>query len=138
MPSWGEGPLAFTISEIFDVNAGDVFRLLAGFGLGSIVTAFVQAWMTRTARNEGRSFDERKTAYVGLLEAYHKAAVERTEAAAKQFAYWQVRCDLVAPQSVRDAVVQIVATNDDREGSVAAKDALTKAKRAELGIASTP
>lgn len=68
------------------MNAGDVLRLLAAFGLGSIVTAFVQAWTTRAARSEDRSYDERKTAYVGLLEAYHQAAVERTDTAAKQFA----------------------------------------------------
>jgi hypothetical protein len=80
------------------------------------------------------TFEEKKAAYVGLLEAYHLAAIERTEVAGKHFAYWQVRCDLVAPAAVREATARIVATNDDRDGRIRAQDALIEAMRADLGI----
>lgn len=108
--------------------------LLTAFGLGSIVTAFVQSWITRRARIADRSFDERKAAYIGLLEAYHRAAVEGTDAAAKHFAYWQMRCELVAPKPVRRAITAIIETNDDPAKRYPAHEALKEALRADLGV----
>ena len=64
-----------------------------------------------------RSFKEKRTAYVGLLEAYYHAAVEGTEEATEHFAYWQMRCELVGSVDVRDAIRRIVETNDDRAGT---------------------
>jgi hypothetical protein len=113
----------------------ELIPLLTAFGLGSIVTALVQSWTTRRAHIADRSFDERKAAYIGLLEAYEDAAVGYSDAAAKRFAYWQVRCDLVAPKAVRDAAARIVATNDDPTGRNAATNALIEAMRADLGVA---
>jgi len=71
---------------------------------------------------------------VGLLEAYHRAAVEGTDEAGKQFAYWQMRCELVAPQPVREAIKRIVETNDDRIGREKADADMRVAMRADLGI----
>ena len=115
--------------------SGDaVIGLIGAFGLGSFVTNLVQNILTRRQRIHDRNFEEKKAAYVGLLEAYHLAAIERTEVAGKHFAYWQVRCDLVAPIAVREATAQIVATNDDRDGRLLAQDRLIEAMRADLKI----
>lgn len=108
--------------------------LLTAFGLGSIVTALVQAWLARRSQEDERSFREKQAAYVGLLEAYHRAAVERTDEAAKAFAYWQMRCELVAPEPVLDAIRRIVETNDDRTGRDIAHTDLKKSMRADLRI----
>lgn len=114
----------------------NLLSLLTAFGLGSIVTALVQAWLAQRSKTDERRFREKQAAYVGLLEAYHRAAVEGTDEAGKHFAYWQMRCDLVAPEIVRRAIERIVETNDDRSGSERAKahDGLKAAIRADLNI----
>lgn len=108
--------------------------LLTAFGLGSIVTALVQAFLAQRSMQDERSFREKQTAYVGLLEAYHRAAVEGTDEAAKNFAYWQMRCELVAPEAVRRAIGRIVETNDDRTGRTKAHEDLKAALRVDLGV----
>ncbi|MGE3872500.1 MAG: hypothetical protein AB7F74_06050 [Parvibaculaceae bacterium] len=108
--------------------------LLTAFGLGSIVTALIQSWLAQRTKHDERRFHEKQTAYVGLLEAYHRAALEGTDETAKMFAYWQVRCELVAPESVRDAIRRIVETNDDRSGREKADRDMREAMRIDLGI----
>jgi hypothetical protein len=111
-----------------------IIPLLAAFGLGSIVTAFVQSGLLNRTKRFDRVFSEKQIAYVGLLEAYHRAAVEGTDEAAKNFAYWQVRCDLVGSDTVRDAIRRIAETNDDREGRLKADNDLRLAMRSDLKI----
>lgn len=112
----------------------NILSFLTAFGLGSIVTALVQAWLSNRSKRDERGFREKQAAYIGLLEAYHRAAVERTEDAAKNFAYWQMRCELVAPEAVRKAIERIVETNEDRIGRAKAHEALKAVLRADLGI----
>jgi hypothetical protein len=69
------------------LDATSIVPLLTAFGLGSTVTALVQSYLHIRTTLEQRNFEERKMAYIGLLEAYHKAAVEGTDEAAKEFAY---------------------------------------------------
>lgn len=111
-----------------------LISLLTAFGLGSVITALIQAWLTRRAKRDERDFNERKEAYVGLLQAYHRAAVEGTDMAAKEFAYWQMRCELVAPKPVRDAIQEIVDMNEDRDARNIAHDKLKDALRADLSV----
>jgi len=113
---------------------GEVIPFLTAFGLGSIVTAFIQSWLKRKEHLEDRNFEERKKAYVGLLEAYHKAAVEPSDSNAKNFAYWQMRCELVAPQEVRDAIKQIIDTNDNPEARYKAHNHMKNTLRRDLAI----
>ncbi len=110
----------------------DVVPLLSAFGLGAIVTAGVQAWLAQRPVLVKRSFQERKECYIGLLEAYHRAAVENTDEAAKNFAYWQMRCELVAPKRVRDAIQTIVDTNDDKAARLEAHEHLKAMLRQDL------
>lgn len=120
------------------MNSSFVVSLIAAFGLGSLLTAVVQFWLARNARLDERNFEERKVAYIGLLEAYHRAAIEGTDAAGKEFAYWQMRCELVAPQSVREAIERIISTNDDKDARYIAHDQLKTALRLDLGVESKP
>lgn len=118
----------------YSVGMKELVPLLTAFGLGSIVTALIQAWLGQRSKEDERRFQEKQKAYVGLLEAYHRAAVERTDEAAKAFAYWQMRCELVGPEPVRDAIRRIVETNDDRTGREEAHETLKNVMRADLGI----
>jgi ribulose bisphosphate carboxylase small subunit len=100
----------------------------AGIGgiIGSLLTTFVQAWLSNKL--------EKKESYIGLLEAYHAAAVEHTDKAAKNFAYWQMRCELVAPKEVREVIQKIVDTNDNHKERIVAHEKLKEALRKDLGI----
>jgi hypothetical protein len=112
----------------------ELIPLLTAFGLGSIVTALIQAWLGQRSKEDERRFQEKQKAYVGLLEAYHRAAVEGTDETSKAFAYWQMRCELVGPEPVRDAIRRIVETNEDRVGREKADRDLKEAMRADLRI----
>jgi hypothetical protein len=108
--------------------------LLTAFGLGSIITAVVQYWLANRSKGAERKFQEKQAAYVGLLEAYHRAAVEGTDEASKLFGYWQMRCELVASKAVRDAITRVVDTNDDRPARQKADADMKIAMRADLGV----
>lgn len=118
------------------MNFEVIIPLLTAFGLGSIVTAVVQSFIKRREWIETRNFRERKEAYIGLLEAYHKAAVSPSNEAAKEFAYWQLRCELVAPDRVCKAIARIVETNDDQNARHTAHEDLKRGMRRDLGIIS--
>jgi hypothetical protein len=111
-----------------------IIPLLTAFGLGSIVTALIQSFLTSQREESERRFREKQSAYVGLLEAYHRAAVEGTDQAAKNFGYWQMRCELVAPARVRRAIAEIVETNDDPQARAIAHQELKVALRTDLKV----
>ncbi len=111
-----------------------LLSLLTAFGLGSIITAVVQLYLSGKLEIRRRNFEEKKSAYVGLLEAYHKAAVQGSDEAAKNFAYWQMRCELVGPPIVRSAIDEIVKTNDNKDARYTAHEKLKHVLRADLGV----
>lgn len=111
-----------------------IIPLLTAFGLGSIMSALIQSYLSKRGKIEDRNFEERKLAYIGLLEAYHKAAVSPSEENAKNFAYWQMRCDIVGPKAVRDSIALIVSSNDDRIMRNMAHKNLKDAIRQDLSI----
>lgn len=112
----------------------EITSLLAAFGLGSIVTAFVQNWLANRGKEDERRFREKQAAFIGLLEAYHQAAVAGSDEASKLFGYWQMRCELVASAPVREAIRRVADTNDDRIGRQKADLDMRNAMRADLGI----
>lgn len=111
-----------------------IATLLVAFGLGSVVTALVQSGLTNRTKRLDRQFAEKQIAYVGLLEAYHQAAAEGTDEGSKAFAYWEMRCELVAPEAVRNAIRRVAETNDDPGARLQADRDLKAAMRADLAI----
>jgi hypothetical protein len=120
--------LPYTIGMI------QIIPLLTAFGLGSIMSILIQSWLAQRSKLDERAFHEKQAAYIGLIEAYHRAAVEGSDEAAKAFAYWQMRCELVASVAVRDAISRVVETNDDRPARFQADYDMKTAMRADLGI----
>ena len=111
-----------------------IIPLLTAFGAGSVVTALIQAFLTQISKKSERSFAEKKEAYVGLLKAYHEAAVNPSEESSKNFAFWQMRCELVAPKAVRLAIENIITTNDNRDARYKAHEELKDRLRKDLGV----
>ena len=112
----------------------DVVSLLAAFGLGSIATAFVQAWLTTRQSKTQRSFDERKEAYIGLIDVYGRLAAKNSDDLRKQFAYWEIRCALVGPPELVQAIANLKETPTGTERQHAL-DRLTSIMRKDLGVA---
>jgi len=112
----------------------NIIEFLSVFGLGAIVAALIQAWLHHKSYISKQNFQEKKEAFVGLLEAYHRAAVENTDEAAKNFAYWQMRCELVSSENVRDVIQKIVDTNNNKKERFIAHEELKHVLRKDLGI----
>jgi len=113
-------------------------QFFSAFGLGALVTAFVQAWLARRAYVQQRNFQEKKECYVGFLDALHQSGVERTETAALNVGHWQNRIELVGSPAVQSACVRINETNpvsdEVHPERAAALRALKNAMKVDLGV----
>jgi hypothetical protein len=119
----------------------DIVQLVSAAGIGGIIgsllTSVVQSFLAHKSYLAQRNFQEKKDAYMGLLTAYHKALVDRADPDnRKEFAHWQMRCDLVAPRKVRDAIQEIVDANtaNDTQRRIDAHENLKKLLRDDLGV----
>jgi hypothetical protein len=109
-----------------------VIQFISAFGLGALVTAFVQAWLSQRADNAKRNFQEKKECYVGLLEAYGKACLKSDTLAKNDFAYWSVRCSLVAPENIRELINEMKTSDYEKQGQ--AFERLQSDMRKDLGV----
>ncbi len=109
-------------------------EFLSAFGLGALITAVFQAFFNIYHNKKILSFQEKKEAYVGLLEAYHKVAVQNSLEAAKNFAYWQMRCELISNAKVRKSIQNVIDTESGSSERGAALESLKKFIREDLGI----
>lgn len=117
----------------------NIIQFLSAFGLGAIVTACVQAWLSRAAEISKRNFQEKKECYVGFLDALHQSEVERTPESALNVGHWQNRIELVGSTAVIGACTRIKETNPisgevHPERPQAMRD-LKEAMRSDLGVA---
>jgi len=113
----------------------DYIELISAAGIGGIVgsllTTIIQAWLQNKQLHADRVFQEKKEAYIGLLEAY-KVATQKGYDNEKEFAYWSVRCELVASAEII-ALIETMKTSDYVIQDKAFKG-LKTALRKDLGI----
>lgn len=110
-----------------------ILGLLSGLGIGTFLNSIATHWITRRNSIQDRWYQERREAYLGLLQSLHDAAVAPSEEASKAYALWQTRCDLFGSSAVARAAQQIVETNDGpRSERNAAFQELLTAMRADL------
>lgn len=89
----------------------DGIQFLSAFGLGAVVTALIQAWLSNRAYVAKRNFEEKKECYVGFLDAMHQSEIDQSEEAAKNVGRWNNRIELVGSQQVISACQKIRDTN---------------------------
>lgn len=107
--------------------------IVGGLGIGTLINTIYSEWRTRSAKRTDRHYEEKRNAYLGLLDALHKAAVQPSNAASKEFALWQTRCNLFGSEEVSRYVQKIIDTNDGpRSERNEAFDGLLKAMKADL------
>ena len=113
-----------------------VSLLLGGFGLGAVVTAIIQHLLTARTQDKRDVRAERKEAYVGLWEAFHRqTASHYSEESYSDVGHWLFRCELVASRDVSKKLSiwsDMEPSSDERP---AATETLKTAMRNDLGIA---
>ena len=108
-------------------------ELIGGLGIGSLVTQAVGHYMGRRASTNDRLYQEKREAYLGLLNALHDAAVRPSAERAKAYALWQTLCSLFGSPEVSKYVQMMVDTNDGpADKRQAAFLGLIEAMRADL------
>ena len=116
----------------------NIIQFFSAFGLGAVVTALIQAWLSNIAYVSKRNFDEKKETYIGFLDALHKSEVEKTEESALNVGHWKNRIELVGTPSVIRACARIRETNPTSSGlhpeRPQALHELKEAMRKDLGV----
>lgn len=91
---------------------GWLVPMLGGLGLGAILKSIVDTILSNKAARQKITYTEMRNAYLGLLDALHKAALEPSDKNSKEFALWQTRVQLFGSEEVAIAVQGIIDTND--------------------------
>lgn len=89
-----------------------ILPLIAGLGLGSLLKSVADHFMARRASANDRWYQEKREAFLGLLNALHEAAVHPSDEHTKNYALWQTRCELFGSVDVVKFAQRIVDTND--------------------------
>lgn len=129
--------------------------------VSALITSVISSFITYKLNNEGKKrdlvFQEKKEAYTGILEAYrevHKILAIRNYydlgsdddlsliagcsmkdkiKAQKDFAYWVIRCKLVASQEVNEHI-ELLTDTESNSDERAALNNLHNAIRKDLQI----
>lgn len=110
-----------------------ILPLVGGLGIGAILKSIIDHYNGRRAISEDRIYHEKREAYLGLLEALYKAAVQHSDKNSKEFALWQTRCQLFGSPDVSKFAQAIIDTNDrPRVEREAAFNGLINAMREDL------
>lgn len=111
-----------------------ILTLLGGLGIGSLLTKIIDHFLSRDSSNRARLYEEKREAYLGLLESLSKAAISPSEENSKLFALWQTRVEIFGSKSAAIAVQGIIDTNDGpREARELHFHNLIRAVREDLG-----
>ena len=121
-----------------------IISILAALGVGSITTAAVQ-WCLNTYREQVvRAAAEKKEAFTGLLKSLERVNLHqrpefmisgKESESLLEFAYWHLRCDLVASKRVREALLEFKETPPkEKQRRDTALANLISAMRADMGI----
>lgn len=86
--------------------------LLGAFGIGAIFKSLIDELLSRNKAREARKYQEKREAYLGLLDALHQAAVAPSDANSKAFALWQTKVSIFGSERASRAVQGIIDTND--------------------------
>lgn len=85
---------------------------ITGLGLGAVLKSFIDFYINKSTSRKKIQYTEMRDAYIGLLDALHKAAIESSATNSKNFALWQTRIQLFGSNDVQEAVQGIIDTND--------------------------
>jgi len=91
-------------------EASTIAAFLGGLGVGSVITAVLQHFLSRKAQQADTLRKDRSDVYAGLLQALETLEVTDSMANAKHFGMWVARAEVVASESVISAIATMRAT----------------------------
>lgn len=98
----------------------DVLNLLTAFGLGSLISVVAQSYFGMRSETRRTVFQERKEAYIGLLESWRDQDIEGINKKNRyEVGHWMLRCQLVASKELKDQIelwTQFEPGSDQRIG----------------------
>lgn len=110
----------------------NILALLTAFGVGSIVSAVIQFFLSNRAAEKKHIYNERKEAYIGLLESWQMQEMKGFSDDTKlEVGHWFLRCRLVASKNL-DKRLQDWMHTEGTEARPKATDALKEAMRLDL------
>lgn len=77
-----------------------------------MLNSIVSNLLIKNQKTQERIYEEKRNAYIGLLNALHKAAVAPSNETSKEYALWQTQCVLFGEKEVSHYAQLIVDTND--------------------------
>ena len=86
----------------------NLIEFTVAFGLGSMVTTFIQIWYSTRRDFKARQFAEKRDAFVGFLKAQSDVRALYTRETYMQFHYLRFRCNLVSSKEVRKAIQDVL------------------------------
>ena len=99
----------------------DYIQLISAAGIGGIIggllTTILQAYFSNKQHLADRNFQEKKDAFIGLINSYTELSDScltvsyGTPEARKNFEYWKIRSELVAPKEIRKIIQNIKSYN---------------------------
>ena len=111
----------------------DWLGFLGAFGLGSVITALVQSFLSIKANDRQRRYLERKEAYIGLLDSWRKDDEEGNPPSnAFVNGHWALRCQLVGSDTVKSAIDTWMATEPGTKARQNVTKAIKRAMRDDL------
>jgi hypothetical protein len=116
------------------MNFETIISLMGAFGIGGGVTTAVGAWWNFKEKKKSAVFEEKRNAYTGLLNSLHDAALKNSQEAAKGYALWQTRVELVGSPDVIYYVQKMVDTIPGVKDRYQAFEGLTQSMREDLQI----
>lgn len=121
---------------VLGVTMETALAIFGGFGVGSLISQFVQHFLERKSKREEKRIEELKEAFAGLLGAMAKV-IQSSNSREHQieFALWEARVQLVGSSDVSRLIEQVKATQPYSEERGIAIDAMIRAMRRELGFA---
>jgi hypothetical protein len=102
----------------------DFSQLISAAGLGGIlgglITSIIQHKLANKQQDKNRAFQEKKEAYIGLIDAYRLACLESSDINRRNinqnnFAYWAVRCELIAPENIVQLIEKMKTDKADEQ-----------------------
>ncbi|MFZ6846207.1 hypothetical protein [Undibacterium sp. RuTC16W] len=88
-----------------------ILPLIGGLGLGAVIKSIIDFFLNKNTARQKIRYTEMRDAYLGLLDALHKAAIEPSDKASKDFALWHIRVQLFGSENVSNAVQGMIDTN---------------------------
>ncbi len=116
------------------MDAQFLLPLIGGLGIGSLLTTVTHWYFLNRNEQKKRSFEEKKEAYVGLIDALYQLEVEFSHSNSKKYGLWEIRAVLVGSPEVVMCAKLMKKTEPGSAERKKTLDDLLEEMRKDLGV----